>query len=62
MGRFILISTLVLVGLTALTFFAKAQDWLPQAPSFLLKLLPAPKFEKKYFGGQWRKRAGHRSA
>ena len=46
MGRFIQSSILVLVVLTALTFFAKAQDWLPQTPSFLLKLLPQPKFEK----------------
>jgi hypothetical protein len=46
MSRFIQNSILVLVGLTTLTFFAKAQDWLPQTPSFVLKLLPKPKFEK----------------
>ena len=51
MGRFILISTLVLVGLTNLTFFAMGQDWLPQTPSFLLKLLPKPKFEKNNLEG-----------
>ena len=51
MGRFIQSSILVLVVLTALTFFAKAQDWLPQAPSFLLKLLPQPKFEKNILEG-----------
>ena len=51
MGRFIRNSILVLVVLTALTFFAKAQDWLPQTPSFLLKLLPTPKFEKNTFEG-----------
>ena len=51
MGRFIQNSILVLVGLTTLTFFAKAQDWLPQTPSFLLKLLPQPKFEKNTFEG-----------
>jgi len=46
MVRFIKSSILVLVGLTTFTFFAKAQDWLPRTPSFLLKLLPTPKFEK----------------
>ena len=51
MGRFIQSSILVLVVLTALTFFAKAQDWLPQTPSFLLKLLPQPKFEKNTLEG-----------
>ena len=51
MGRFIQSSILVLVGLTTLTFFAKAQDWLPQTPSFLLKLLPKPKFEKNNLEG-----------
>ena len=51
MGRFIQNSILVLVGLTTLTFFAKAQDWLPQTPSFLLKLLPKPKFEKNNLEG-----------
>jgi parallel beta-helix repeat protein len=51
MSRFILISTLVLVGLTNLTFFAMGQDWLPQTPSFLLKLLPKPKFEKHTLEG-----------
>jgi parallel beta-helix repeat protein len=51
MGRFILISTLVLVGLTNLTFFAMGQDWLPQMPSVLLKLLPKPKFEKNNLEG-----------
>ena len=51
MGRFIQSSILVLVVLAALTFFAKAQDWLPQAPSFLLKLLPQPKFEKNTLEG-----------
>ena len=51
MGRFIQSSILVLVVLTALTFFAKAQDWLPQAPSYLLKLLPQPKFEKNTLEG-----------
>ena len=51
MGRFIQSSILVLVGLTTFTFFAKAQDWLPQTPSFLLKLLPAPKFEKHTLEG-----------
>ena len=51
MGRFIQSSIVVLVVLTALTFFAKAQDWLPQAPSFLLKLLPQPKFEKNTLEG-----------
>jgi parallel beta-helix repeat protein len=49
MSRFIQNSILVLVGLTNLTFFAKAQDWLPQTPSFVLKLLPKPKFEKNTF-------------
>jgi hypothetical protein len=49
MSRFIQNSILVLVGLTTLTFFAKAQDWLPQTPSFVLKLLPKPKFEKNTF-------------
>ena len=49
MGRFIKSSILVLVVLTTLTFFTKAQDWLPQTPSFLLKLLPQPKFEKNTF-------------
>ena len=28
-----------------------AQDWLPQTPSFLLKLLPKPKFEKNTLEG-----------
>ena len=51
MGRFIKSSILVLVVLTALTFFAKAQDWLPQTPSFALKLLPKPKFEKHTLEG-----------
>jgi len=51
MGRFIRNSILVLVVLTALTFFAKAQDWLPQMPSVLLKLLPKPKFEKNNLEG-----------
>ena len=51
MGRFIQSSILVLVGLTTLTFFTKAQDWLPQTPSFLLKLLPQPKFEKNILEG-----------
>ena len=51
MGRFIQNSILVLVGLTTLTFFAMGQDWLPQTPSFLLKLLPQPKFEKNTFEG-----------
>ena len=51
MGRFIKSSILVLVVLTALTFFAKAQDWLPQTPSFVLKLLPKPKFEKHTLEG-----------
>lgn len=51
MGWFIQSSILVLVGLTTLTFFAKAQDWLPRTPSFLLKLLPKPKFEKHTFEG-----------
>jgi parallel beta-helix repeat protein len=51
MDRFIRNSILVLVVLTTLTFFAKAQDWLPQAPSFLLKLLPQPKFEKNTLEG-----------
>ena len=51
MGRFIQNSILVLMGLTTLTFFAKAQDWLPQTPSFLLKLLPKPKFEKNNLEG-----------
>ena len=46
MVRFIKSSILVLVVLTTFTFFAKAQDWLPRTPSFLLKLLPTPKFEK----------------
>jgi parallel beta-helix repeat protein len=46
MDRFIRNSILVLVVLTTFTFFAMGQDWLPQAPSFLLKLLPTPKFEK----------------
>jgi len=51
MGRFIQNSILVLVGLTTLTFFAMSQDWLPQTPSFLLKLSPKPKFEKNTFEG-----------
>ena len=51
MGRFIKSSILVLVVLTTFTFFAKAQDWLPQTPSFLLKLLPQPKFEKNTLEG-----------
>ena len=51
MGRFIQSSILVLVGLTTFTFFAKAQDWLPQTPSALLKLLPKPKFEKNNLEG-----------
>ena len=51
MGRFIQSSILVLVGLTTLTFFAMGQDWLPQTPSFLLKLLPKPKFEKNNLEG-----------
>ena len=51
MGRFIQNSILVLVGLTTLTFFAKGQDWLPQTPSFLLKLLPQPKFQKNTLEG-----------
>ncbi len=51
MGRFIQSSILVLVGLTTLTFFAKAQDWLPRTPSFLLKLLPQPKFEENTLEG-----------
>ena len=51
MGRFIQKSILVLVGLTTFTFSAKAQDWLPQTPSFLLKLLPKPKFEKNNLEG-----------
>ena len=51
MGRFIQSSILVLVVLTALTFFAKAQDWLPRTLSFLLKLLPKTKFEKNTFEG-----------
>jgi len=51
MGRFIRNSILVLVGLTTFTFFAMSQDWLPQTPSFLLKLLPTPKFEKNTFEG-----------
>ena len=51
MGRFIQSSILVLVGLTTLTFFAMGQDWLPQTPSFLLKLLPQPKFEKNNLEG-----------
>jgi hypothetical protein len=51
MGRFIKSSILVLVVLTTLTFFTKAQDWLPQMPSVLLKLLPTPKFEKNTFEG-----------
>jgi parallel beta-helix repeat protein len=51
MGRFIKSSILVLVVLTTFTFFAKAQDWLPQAPSFLLKLLPQSKFEKNTLEG-----------
>jgi len=51
MGRFIQSSILVLVGLTTFTFFAMGQDWLPQTPSFLLKLLPKPKFEKNNLEG-----------
>ena len=51
MGRFIVNSTLVLVVLTTFTFFAMGQDWLPQTPSFLLKLLPKPKFEKHTLEG-----------
>ena len=51
MGRFIRNSILVLVVLTTFTFFAMGQDWLPQTPSFLLKLLPQPKFEKNTFEG-----------
>ena len=51
MGRFIQSSILVLVGLTTLTFFAMGQDWLPQTASFLLKLLPKPKFEKNNLDG-----------
>ena len=51
MSRFIQNSILVLVGLTTFTFFAKAQDWLPQTPSFLLKLLPKPKSEKNNLEG-----------
>jgi hypothetical protein len=39
------------VGLTTFTFFAMGQDWLPQTPSFLLKLLPKPKFEKHTLEG-----------
>ena len=35
-----------MVVLTTFAFFAMGQDWLPQTPSFLLKLLPKPKFEK----------------
>jgi len=51
MGRFIKSSILVLVVLTTFTFFTKAQDWLPQMPSVLLKLLPKPKFEKNNLEG-----------
>jgi parallel beta-helix repeat protein len=51
MGRFIRNSILVLVVLTTFTPFAKAQGWLPQTPSFLLKLLPKPKFEKNTLEG-----------
>jgi parallel beta-helix repeat protein len=51
MGRFIKSSILVSVGLTTFTFFAKAQDWLPRTHSFLLKLLPTPKFEKNILEG-----------
>jgi parallel beta-helix repeat protein len=51
MGRFIKSSILVLVVLTTFTFFTKAQDWLPQMPSVLLKLLPKPKFEKNHQEG-----------
>ena len=51
MGRFIKSSILVLVVLTTFTFFTKAQDWLPQMPSFVLKLLPKPKFEKNTLEG-----------
>ena len=51
MGRFIQNSILVLVVLTTFTFFTKAQDWLPQMPSVLLKLLPKPKFEKNNLEG-----------
>jgi len=51
MGRFIQSSILVLGVLTTFTFFAMGQDWLPQTPSFLMKLLPKPKFEKHTLEG-----------
>ena len=38
------VAVLLLIG-SALNF-GFAQGWLPQTPSFLLKLLPKPKFEK----------------
>jgi len=40
---------LLLIGSALNTGFA--QSWLPQTPSFLLKLLPKPKFEKHTLEG-----------
>jgi len=47
MGRSVVV--LLLIGSALNLGFA--QDWLPQTPSFLLKLLPKPKFEKHTLEG-----------